>query len=132
MNIFGWITPKKQFFSCKECNHIRFALNNFSEINDEFACEYADLEYIGKQCQQLADEGAYPEWHCYECASSAFEHNLVSYMYKKGYIRVGTIYSGKTCCFEGIPEIIRQHHQFCVDLCEENGLTPKFEPRKVK
>ncbi len=131
MKLFGWISPKKQFFPCKDYEHAKCAFENFSEVNEMFSGIFDDLAYTQEQCQQMSDEGEHPEWHRYEIALSDFDCNLVEFMYRRGYIRVGTIYNNNTCCFEGVPEILRQHNQFCLDLCEKNGLTPKFEPRKI-
>lgn len=129
--IYGWFTPTGRLIECDALGHIA-VISKDEELRSvpKVADTLAELQEKYDSCQESADrEGNHnAEWHWYEIACDKARPKLVKYLYRNGYLRVGTF--KEAFHFEGFPDVVRSRRQLCEDFAEGYGMTAVFEPTR--
>ncbi len=129
-DIFGWLTPSREFVPVHMGKHIEEIgenpiLNKYIPWFDEDMRQFIDFENMSKRAIQ---EGKHPNWHCYEMAEYALDCKIIYTLYNNGCLRVGS--SSDTMYFEGTSASIGNLYQCAKDLAESYNMIAKFEPRR--
>ncbi len=129
-NIFGWLTPAREFVSCSAYGHLGIikdpVLKQYLPCLDAEICR---VEALKEQAESNILAGEHPEWHWYEMAQYSLEDCIVCSLYDAGCLRVGSYRD--ILCFEGRSSGIKNLYQCGKDLAENHNMTAKFEVRKV-
>lgn len=130
--LYGWITPKGEFFRTAPYKHMQQIFQRWHKNDPEVTealkgCEQErkDVAEIEQACQERHDSGDHPEWHYYESASSDLEYSVHRALVLAGFIRVGSTLDD--ICFEGTAGSLKKHRRRCKDLAIENHREARFE-----
>lgn len=120
----GWLLPNREFVECELFAHLEVVANNASLRKLVPDTIFSNLEEVELWCQELADSGDHPEWHCYEMARDDANDKVRDILLDAGCYRVGRV--GNRLYFEcSIFDPIMM--QYAKDLAESQGLTADFE-----
>lgn len=122
-NLFGWITPTSRILYCDRWCHDEVLKKDNEVLKvDEVREQIETKENIGKSCQELADNGEHPEWHCYEMYDIDYQCLL-----SNGFIRFGSL--DNRLHFEGKREVLASKLDVIKRESESNNMDYVLEPQ---
>ena len=106
---FGWLSNRGQFYIVDKYSHFSIIqkLPISNELKGKIDSWMDDLKDTEQCCQDQADSGQAPEWHCYEMTEDSIRDDIIKSMYEEGWIRFGRTSNGNIWEFEGYPESLK-------------------------
>lgn len=78
---------KNKIYRFSLYEHIDFVRKYYADEFDEISSLFSDLDYVYKQCNELANNGDDPEWHVYEMASDDVEFDINNILISNNILR---------------------------------------------
>lgn len=128
--MYGWLTPSRDYIETRVYGHVQEIGKNpmLKKYIPWFDREWESAEELARSSQEMLDQGEHPEWHSYEMAQDDLKTRVVSELYGKGLLRVGT--QQGVMYFEGSPGGIKNLYEYAKQFAESHGMSAKFEPMK--
>ena len=106
---YGWVSVRGQFYVVDKFTHFSIIqkLPISNELKGKIDSWVDDLKDVGKSCEDLADAGEHPEWHCYEMTEDSIRDDIIKSMYEEGWIRFGRNVGRNMWEFEGFPKPLK-------------------------